>query len=239
VFGGTSDLMLPDVDPATSAYRKIANPEQFIFALNLGVNPTMLSGAPARLTTRELTGLTYMRDTLFPSYGLDEDQATVSAGAYGWYLKLRPKISHSTEPTEPEYVTTSPFLYQGVLYVSTFIPRTRQPYSDEKCEGLGDGKLYAFDPLTGKPMWKNGQALVFNDIKISGVSASVGKMFLGVKVLRNDALARLKQQTVELKDFKIHADGQYLSFGALGEPGGGVPDVVYDVPHMEYWKETF
>jgi outer membrane protein assembly factor BamB len=241
LFGGTSDLMLPDPDSLVSADRKLVNPEQFIFALNRDANPTMIGGSPVPLATSQLVALKYMKDGLYPPNpeAAGGEQVTVQSDAYGWYLKLRGKVSHGTDPTDPEYVTTAPFLYQGVLYVSTFVPRTRQPYDNEKCPELGDGKLYALDPLTGKSMWQGGQqALVFENIKISGISASMGKLFLGVKVLKGGALNQLKHIS-ELGEFQIYAEGQYIAFDALGEPPTLKPDVQYNVPHLQYWKERF
>ncbi|MDR1978547.1 MAG: hypothetical protein LBQ42_07420 [Synergistaceae bacterium] len=237
LFGGTSDLMVP-------GHRTLANEEQFIFGLNLRQNPNMGENPPSPPTpmvTADLVRLTYLSDDIFPSYQEGNVQVTVPSNAKGWVLKLRPKIIHPTEPTEAEYVTTAPFFYQGVVYVSTFVARTRQPDDDEKCPELGDGKLYAFDPLTGRGMWSGGrQALVFDNIKIAGISAIGGRMFLGIKILQGGALNALEQYE-DLAGFKTYAESTTIAIKALGDPprDEGDPNVPYNIPLLHYWKEDF
>jgi Tfp pilus tip-associated adhesin PilY1 len=201
----------------------------------------MESGTVTSLKTDDLAALKYLRltDDIFPEWGVGGEQETVASDAKGWYLQLRPKIIHPTEPTEAEYVTTSPFLYQGVLYVSTYVARTRQPDDDEKCPELGDSKLYALDPVTGKSAWASGaQALVFNNIKIAGISAADGRMFLGIKVLKSGALDVLRRHD-DLSGFRTHAEGTTIDFGAMGTGGDQEPNVPYNVPLLQYWKERF
>jgi Tfp pilus tip-associated adhesin PilY1 len=234
LFGGTSNLMVP-------GKRQLANDEQFIFGLNLRQNPNLGGASVSAMTTSDLVRLKYMKDDIFPEWtGAEEgNQETVPADAKGWRLQLRPKVIHETEPTEAEYVTTPPAIYQGVLYVSTFIARTRQPDDDEKCPELGDGKLYAFDPMTGRGMWSGGrQALVFSNIKIAGISASNGRLFLGIKVLQAGALGTLSQHS-DLEGFKTYAEGTTIALSALGVASGGEPDVPYNIPFLHYWKERF
>ncbi|MDR1875145.1 MAG: hypothetical protein LBQ90_09070 [Synergistaceae bacterium] len=234
LFGGTSDLMAP-------AHRTLTNEEQFIFGLNLTENRNLSEDVPTSLTTKDLVALKYIKPAsdVFPSYGETGGQVSVPASAKGWFLRLRPKIIHPKEPTEAEYVTTSPFLYQGVLYVSTFIARTRQPDDDEKCPELGDSKLYALDPVSGRGAWKGGaQSLVFNNIKVAGISSSNGRMFLGIKVLQSGALDQLRRQP-DLDGFRTHADGIAIDFGALGSGEEPTPPDRYDFPVLQFWKENF
>jgi outer membrane protein assembly factor BamB len=239
VFGGTSDLMAPD--SSETPERKLTNDEQFIFGLRLTDNPNM-DGTVTPIVTNDLTALKYMADGIFPPWSGAQtgDQVDLPAGAKGWHLKLRDKVVHATDPTDPEYVTTSPFLYQGVLMVSTFIPRTRHPDDAEKCPELGDGKLYALDPITGKSAWPAGkQAVVFDNIKIAGISAVDGKLLLGVKPLRPGALDALAIKG-ELSQFSVLAEGTAISLGALGTAGSGEPTgIEYDIPQLQYWKERF
>jgi type IV pilus assembly protein PilY1 len=239
LFGGTSDLMVP-------GHRTLSNGVQFIFALNLKENQNLGDSPPSppvslTLTTGNLVRLTYLSDDIFPAYQEPGSPVTAPANAKGWFLKLRPKIVHDTEPTEAEYVTTAPFFYQGAIYVSTFVARTRQPDDDEKCPELGDGKLYAFDPMTGGPIWSGGQqALVFNNIKIAGISAVGGRLFLGIKVLQGGALDGLHRHA-DLDGFKTYAEGTTIAMKAPGDPPSGVgdPSVPYDIPILHYWKERF
>ncbi|MDR1874790.1 MAG: hypothetical protein LBQ90_07260 [Synergistaceae bacterium] len=240
LFGGTADLMVPDSGAAVPE-RKLTNAEQFIFGLNLTENPNLAGNADTPLSTTSLVALKYMADSIFPAWSGAEtgDQVSVPTDAKGWRLRLRPQVIHATEPTNPEYVTTSPFLYQGVLYVSTFIARTRQPEDDEKCPELGDSKLYALDPTTGKSAWTSGQqAVVFDNIKISGISAVNGRLFLGVKVLRSGALNALNDKS-DIAGFRTHADGTTIDIGAMGDAGASAPDVPYNIPLLQYWKERF
>lgn len=233
LFGGTSDLMVPDF----SATRMLENDEQYIFGLNLN----KVIGKSPVATLADLVELKYLRASpdVVPSYGDTGSQVPVPAGSYGWTLKLRPKMTHPTEPTDAEYVTTSPFLYAGVLYVSTFIPKTRHPDDLEKCPELGDSKFYALDPLTGAGKWTDGsQAKLFSNIKISGISASRGRLFIGIKVLRSGAVDNLKNDE-DLKGLRKHGEAA-IDIGAPGYVApGSDPDVTPYLPHLQYWRESF
>jgi outer membrane protein assembly factor BamB len=232
LFGGTSDLMVPDF----SEQRVLKNDEQYIFALNLG----QVEKRTSPPTTSDLISLKYLLDPGYiPSYGVSEDQTPVPTDALGWSLKLRPKMDHDRRPTDAEYVTSAPFLSGGVLYVSTFIPRTRKPGTQEHCEALGDGRFYALDPMTGVSKWKNGQqALLFADVKIVGISASQGSLFLGVRELQKGALELLRGYE-ELKDLNVLAEGTVLQIPAIATDSA--PDVSLErvVPHLQYWREFF
>jgi type IV pilus assembly protein PilY1 len=234
LFGGTSDLMVPDF----SEQRALKNDEQYIFGLNL--SQVLKKTSPA--TTSDLVALKYLITTpnLLPSYGVTGDQNPVPSGALGWSLKLRPKIDHNTRPTDAEYVSSAPFLYGGVLYVGTFIPRTRKPGTQELCEAQGDGKLYALDPMTGAAKWRNGQqALLFSNIKIVGISASKdGSLFIGVKVLQPGALNALRGYE-DLQGFKSLVRDTVIQTRAIETEA--VSDVGLEriVPHLQYWRELF
>lgn len=231
VFGGTSDLPVPDF----STLRKFTNNQQFIFALNT-------AKAPTTATTDNLFSLKYMQTTLesVPNYGakITDGESTAPASAVGWYLRLRPKITDNSFPTDPEYVTTSPFLYGGVLYVSTFIPRTRNPNDIDKCPELGDSKIYAFDPTTGKGKWKEGQALLIKNVKISGISALNNRIFYGVKELKSGSLEQMKQYNA-FENLGIYAERTVVE----GIPAVPISDSdlsgPYNVPRLQYWREVF
>jgi outer membrane protein assembly factor BamB len=229
IFGGTSDLIVPDQNEA----RKLENPEQYIWGQDL----TRASG---NVTTSDLYPLPYVKDT--PpiggfSYGVNPE-AFVGANPAdpdykGWALKLRP----GTQETKPEYVTTSPHLYYGVLYVSTFVPK---PIPEDQsnlslCPELGDAKLYALDPFTGTGRWPGRtQALVLKDVKVSGVSSFNGKLYLGLKPLKPGAIENLPAAL----------GGKNLSenlrmIDSLNQPEVVLVTVSPDIPYIQYWKETY
>jgi hypothetical protein len=154
-------------------------------------------------------------------------------GYKGWALKLRP----GTQETKPEYVTTSPHLYYGVLYVSTFVPK---PIPEDQsnlslCPELGDAKLYALDPFTGTGRWPGKtQALVLKDVKVSGVSSFNGKLYLGLKPLKPGAIENLP----------MALGGRNLSenlrmVDSLNQPEVVLVTVSPDIPYIQYWKETY
>ncbi|MDR3264481.1 MAG: hypothetical protein LBT15_00575 [Synergistaceae bacterium] len=234
LFGGTSDLMVPDF----SDTRKLKNEEQYIFGLNLKKLETMSSVA----TTSDLVALKYLKTNpeSNPPYGESGNQASVTENDYGWRLKLRPKLSHATLPTEAEYVTSSPFLYKGALYVSTFIPRTRLPNNQEQCLELGDSRLYALDPLTGASKWADGgQAHLYRNVKIAGISASGKSLFMGIKELRPGALDGLHAYD-EVKGGKIHARNTVLEIPLpVDDAPHSTPALAPVVPHLQYWREVF
>jgi Tfp pilus tip-associated adhesin PilY1 len=231
LFGGTANLMAPDF----SETRGLHNEEQYIFGLNL--TRAMEETQPA--TTSDLVALKYLRSTpdVEPAWGETGEQNQVQPEDRGWALKLRPKLSHATDPTDAEYVTTSPFLYDGVLYVATFIPRTRHPDDQEQCRDVGDSKLYALDPLTGASLWKNGteQGLLFKDIKIVGISASGGNLFLGIKVLKPGGVQNL---SAEMWAYTLLADGTVLK-GPTAKTKVVRPTLTPEIPHLQYWRESF
>ncbi|MDR1048795.1 MAG: hypothetical protein LBL51_03485, partial [Synergistaceae bacterium] len=236
VFGGTSNLNVPDYQSG----RKLTNNQQFIFAANLTKIESDLPGA----AIDNLIPLLYLAsDDTMPSYGhRNTEQVKIPEGAYGWYLLLRPKLENPTHPTDAEYVTTSPFLYSGVLYVSTFISRSRNQNEKEMCPELGDSKLYAFNPMTGRSAWPSGkQALVLDNVKVAGLSILNGKMFFSVKVLSQGALTRLSDRLgSDVSGFAVRGDNVAFEIDALNySPGGGYSVEDPEIPHVQYWKERF
>ncbi|MDR2137164.1 MAG: hypothetical protein LBO68_02635 [Synergistaceae bacterium] len=227
IFGGTSDLMVPDYSDA----RKLENAEQYIWGHNL----TRASG---NVTTSDLYPLPYVRET--PpiggiSYGV-APEAFVGANPAdpdykGWYLKLRP----GTAETKPEYVTTAPYLYYGVLYVSTFVPKPIPADQADLalCPELGDAKLYALEPFTGTGMWPGrAQALVLKDIKISGISSFGGKLYFGLKPLKPGASENLPAPLKSISENMSNAE-------ALNQPNIVMITASPDIPYIQYWKETY
>jgi hypothetical protein len=232
IFGGTSDLMVPDYSDA----RKLENPEQYIW----GVDLTRTSGSATIPTTDDLFPLDYVQDT--PpiggiTYGVPPEAVAIpdplSPEYKGWALKLRP----ATPETKAEYVTTAPYLYYGVIYVSTFVPK---PIPEDQanlalCPELGDAKFYAFEPFTGAGMWPGRlQALVLKDIKIAGLSSYNGRLYLGLKPLRAGAVENLP---AALKGRQLAPN--LIQMQSLNQPEVTIVTVSPDIPYIQYWRETY
>ncbi|MDR1622254.1 MAG: hypothetical protein LBS00_07760 [Synergistaceae bacterium] len=256
LFCGTADITAPGQVPLTmpsgeivNQQRGIRNDEQYIFGLHMknpkaGVKtdlsyPTGSISAP--VTLGDLTSFKYLKTTpaIIPAWSgeVSEDQPPV--GPDGWKLRLRPKVNDQHQPTEAEYVTTEPFYQYGVLYVATFIPFTELPTDQERCKDIGYGKLYALDPDTGESMWQGGQAYVFKNIKIVGMSGARGNLFMGVKALRPGALDAFGQYE-ETKDFVTHAENSIVETkSAAKSKYATVPGIEPEIPHLQYWREAF
>jgi Tfp pilus tip-associated adhesin PilY1 len=229
--------------------RGIHNDEQYIFGLHLkngaaAVKTDLsypLGNTSAPVTVGDLTPLKYLKTVpaITPAWfgEVSEDQPVI--GPDGWKLRLRPKIDDPYTPTEAEYVTAEPFLDAGVLYVATFIPFAELPTDQERCRDVGFAKWYALDPETGKSMWKGGQAYVFKNIKIVGMSSARGNLFIGVKTLKAEAQAEFLKYE-ETKNYVTHADSSIIETKRAAESKSfSVPDMEPVVPHLQYWREIF
>jgi hypothetical protein len=232
VVGGTADLMLPF---QKKGVREIKNPSQYVFALNT-------HKTSGDLTAEDLFELSYVEDSIEGTYGKPQSKlfsagpiGEAPAGRAGWVLPLRPK----TVSTEAEYVTTSPYLYSGVLYVSTFVPSpVPEDMTDpELCSELGDSKLYALNPLTGQGKWEGGkQAVVLKNVKISGLSAFGKYLYVGFKPFRSGAALNLGGGALE--DYRLIGPERNIGrFRAILEKFQ--MEEAAQVPHIQYWKEEF
>jgi hypothetical protein len=242
LFGGSAPLDAPDKD-SEGKQRGILNPQNCIFAFNW----TKTSFDPELTTeTPGMERLKYAKDNspLMPPYGEDlvsGDNSFDPDVIKGWYLPLRPAQSMGAMGTMPEYVTTSPYLYYGTLYVTTFVPRVRMPNEYDICPDLGHAKIYALNPETGEGQWDDGrggkgvQAIIIKDVKITGMTAMGGRMYVGVKILKSTALDDLPSQ-VSASRF-IFPDRTMWSFGALNYSGERAPSLSTDAPYIQYWKD--
>jgi hypothetical protein len=256
LFGGTADVMAPGQTLFTAPsgekvnqQRGIRNEEQYIFGLHMK-NPaaevkTDLSYPTGNtsnpVTLDDLTSFKYLKTDppVTPAWSgeVSEDQPAV--GPNGWKLRLRPKIDDIHQPTDAEYVTAAPFYQKGVLYVSTFIPFTELPTNQERCRDIGYAKLYALDPETGESMWAGGQAYVFKNIKIVGISGARGNLFLGVKALKPGALGAFAQYK-ETKEYATHANDSIVEMSSAAKSKSSfVPNIEAEIPHLQYWREIF
>jgi type IV pilus assembly protein PilY1 len=237
VFGGSARLDAPGKD-ADENQKEIVNAQNYIFSFNL-----TKTSADAVLTIADpdMKQLKYARDvtTLLPPFGdtlVSGDNEFNSTAIKGWYLPLRPQQAVADIGTLPEYVTTSPYLYSGVLYVTTFIPRVKMTNDYDICRDLGHSKLYAFDPLRGRGEWGNGvQSVIIKDAKITGMTAMNGRMYVAIKALKPTALEELPSQ-MSTNTF-IFPDKTMFSFGALKYGEFVPPTVSVDVPYVQYWRD--
>jgi Tfp pilus tip-associated adhesin PilY1 len=237
LFGGSAPLEAPDPDPGTGLPRGILNTQNYIFAFN-----RTKTEDSSELTLGNLQPLKYENDnnSALPNYGdtlTSGDNKLDPNAINGWYLGLRPADSiinaGTTTGTRPEYVTTSPYLYYGTLYVSTFIPLVRGTDEYEVCPDLGHAKLYAINPLTGEGKWGNGkQAIVLKDIKITGVAAAGGNLYLGIQALSSTALNGLTSES----GLGVSQDGSMLILSTASMPPAETT-LSPEEPYIQYWRD--
>ncbi|MDR1731346.1 MAG: hypothetical protein LBR61_04560 [Synergistaceae bacterium] len=234
IFGGTCDLRVPDYTDT----RKMENPEQYIFGVNL-------TSAPRSTVTSDLYQRPYVKDSLpgNPPGAInpgDEPEPTLAQVQNGWALKLRP----ATDVTKAEYVTVPPFLYLGVLYVATFVPKPipEEMASRDLCPELGDAKVYALSPFTGKGLWPGRNAsdptrpaVVLEGKKLSGATAKGGNIFFSVQDTSGSGVSG------EFNDvYSQEGEKTQLAVGeGVGHIITRVITVSPDIPYLQYWKETY
>jgi hypothetical protein len=152
---------------------------------------------------------------------------------YGWVLRLRPKFGN----TEAEYVTASPFLFNQVLYVATFIPHAGTK-SEEVCANIGVGKLYALDPSTGHSLL-DVPAIVLDNIKIAGISGNPAenRLTLSIKELRPGAFRTIRDNFSNFTDL---GSGLVDVYAPAGRSGGDI-NLSFEelIPHIQYWRESY
>jgi Tfp pilus tip-associated adhesin PilY1 len=209
------------------------NPEQYIWGQNL-TNSDADTANPD-VTTADLFRLPYTISdpTIEPPYSDPGSGGSIDATGSahkGWALRLMP--AQPLHDLEAEYVTTSPFLYQGVIYVSTFVPKVRpdDQTNIDQCAEFGYGKLYAFNPFTGAGMWPGDQqSIAMRGIKISGISAHRGRLYLSFEATPGAALHSQFRQL-----------GPGVASGEALNPmeGQSTPEEE-GIPFIQYWKEVF
>ena len=243
LFGGTADLEAPDLNGGN--YRTRVNPQQFLFGLKL--EPGMTG-----LKTGNLREWTYFKDSLTPAYsGVDfseeeEKKHLVQTGDKGWYLRLRPAVTDSEDSSRgwgAEFMTTSPYLFGGSVIVTTFIPRLASTSCDI---GMGDSKLYMFDPETGKSDFdgkeygatNKGHSLTFHNVRFTGITAVGDRVYLGARQLESGAT---KGAADTLRSSGVDAsssqDGTLLSFKKKIKSNN--VKLPFELgSYIRYWRET-
>jgi hypothetical protein len=188
-----------------------------------------------------LVQFSYFSDAMLPSYGVPYDpdlrpqQIASDAHGYGWVLRLRPKINDATNPREAEYMTTAPYFYRGELYVATFIPRTRLAGQSETCPEVGDAKLYILNPITGKSRLSGKDHILLRDIKIVGISARKGFLYLGIQQQVNPNSWN-NNDDVDMVDRALLMGG---TMGRLSIPTESInpANLTPNIPYLHYWRE--
>lgn len=249
LLGGTSDLYAPGSYNDES--KKLVNKEQFIFGLN--VNNIIISGDLGRginpadaIRTGNMRYNKYYNDGIPAKYGRygedynfdDKIGYRFEQTDFGWVLRLRPKFG----VTDAEYLSADPFLMNNVLYIATFIPYCSS-ISEEACNDIGVGKLYAIDPSTGKSVMKDRQAVMLENIKIAGIAGDASKhsLVLSIKELRVGANAGLYNSGLsgisQIGDNLFELD----ALGGSPQMDGDTTPPEYDpmVPNVQYWREKF
>jgi len=243
LFGGTGDLEAPDLNGGN--YRTRVNPQQFLFGLKL--EPGMTG-----LKTGDLREWTYFKDNLTPAYSRvefseeEEEKHLVQAGDKGWYLRLRPTMTESGDSSRgwgAEFMTTSPYLFGGSLIVTTFIPKLASTSCDI---GMGDSKLYMFDPETGKSDFdgkeygatNKGHSLTFHNVRFTGITAVGDRVYLGVRQLESGAT---KAAADSLRNSGVDAnssqDGTLLNFKKKMKVSN--VKLPFELgSYIRYWRET-
>jgi Tfp pilus tip-associated adhesin PilY1 len=233
LFGGTADLMMPDSD--LDGTRKLTNEQQYIFGINLTNAPSN-----AKLGDTQMKKWIYFDDGLAPSYGepypSDKKGDQGDPGEYGWVLRLRPKMSHPSNPRDAEYVTTAPYLAGGELYIATFVPHTRTSGQGKTCPEVGDAKLYIMNPRTGRSRLTNKNHIFLKNIKITGISVSGRRIYLGIQQQVNPNSWN-EANDVDMKNKSLLAGGAVGVFEIEPEPSSDSLNITPDVPHLHYWRE--
>ena len=102
------------------------------------------------------------------------------------------ELGDSSKGWGAEFMTTSPYLFGGSVIVTTFIPRLASTSCDI---GMGDSKLYMFDPETGKSDFdgkeygatNKGHSLTFHNVRFTGITAVGDRVYLGARQLESGA----------------------------------------------------
>ena len=231
-FATTSEVMVPE-DGGIGTNRSISNPEQYV----VGVRQTSLNGIQDS-NSHGMQQLNYEADDIDGYHtNIHEDTANIGApGFIGWKMMMRPALDDAK--LGMEYVTTAPFIFEGMLFFSTFTPRVTAGDSAEVCPQLGDAKIYRMNPITGAGMWSDGRrGATIKNFKVAGMSAGNGSLNVAGaatdgEVTEDELSENIKGQTNILDD------------GAGGRPGlriglGSVPlDIPPKTPFVHYWIES-
>ena len=231
-FATTSEVMVPE-DSGTGVNRSISNPEQYV----VGVRQTSLTGNEDS-NSSGMQQLNYEADEIDGYHTTThKDVADIGASGFiGWKMMLRPTLDDAKRGME--YVTTAPFIFEGMLFFSTFTPKTTAGDNAEVCPELGDAKIYRMNPITGTGMWNDGKrGATIKNFKIAGMTAVNGR--LNVAGAATDGEVTKDELSANISDITdIYDDG------AGGRPGlgidlGDVPNrIPAKTPFVHYWIES-
>jgi Tfp pilus tip-associated adhesin PilY1 len=162
IAGGTADVPAPVVD----GEGVIKNEKQMIFSFKMGES--------LQVRDKDWKELKASSET--------NDDPTLALGAAdgksGWYIPLFDPPEPNQKKLMPEYVTTKPVLYNGILFIGTFLGQKLDvSESDKLCvtgSVTGKSRLYAIDMRTGGArLWSEGAKYIeLTGVKIAGLTLS-------------------------------------------------------------------
>ena len=202
----------------------LSNDRQYIFGFNSE------GSQDKSLIKEDLYPITPGDDSMYLG-----DATSVSLGkSAGWYIVLQ--LRNTAKKQEAEYASTPPLLYNNALLIATFIPSIED--ANDQCQIGGTSRLYIMDALTSKGLWgttTSARYVEFSGIKISGLTAAKGKIFLGIKEL-NPGFDPASVGGGILKNALKR--GGFLTFDlpeGIDATGGALPDK----QKVQYWREIF
>ena len=217
IFGGTADVKGPDL-------QVLSNDAQYIFGFNSNASPDVC------LIKEDLYPIGQSNDSEF----LGDATSTAQGKTAGWHIRLQSR--NQVKKQDAEYASTPPVLYGGSLLVSTFIPAIEDP--NDQCQVGGTARLFIMDADTSKGQWQkstNMRFVEFSGIKISGLTVSRGKVFLGIKELNPG----FDPTSVEGGILKNSVKRGGLLVFDLPEGVGTVEGTLPDKQKVQYWREIF
>ena len=150
------------------------------------------------------------------------DPGQLSSDQKGWALKLKAEDKHD----EAEFVTTSPFFYDGKLIVTSYTP---EKISQDVCivSERGIGRIYTLDVDTGRSLAK---PVSLKNVKVTGVTGVRGRILFSAEEKRSGAMKEAAEKNPELRLL-----GDNLAEMRLARDGD-LP-LRNGVPYLGYWRD--
>ena len=221
ICGGTanvSTVKIPGV--AGGKNSRIENEKQYIFGVNRP--PQGESDDDNTYIVREND------DTYAANRGKPLDRNSVAGATFvdgemkAWYIELE-----NTTETGEEYVSSTPFIYQGQLYVTTYLPKAK------------DSRMYILNPTTGKSLWKKSTAKYYQLENIHVVGAApvrvdnTPRIFLSYNGVVGNDDASLKENMGAKKVYEAEGIGIMSIDPQLSSERSFQSGVDY----LYYWKQ--
>lgn len=134
----------------------------YVFEDEAALTPDLSSlNAQLTLTHSELEDVT--------SYDYDEDNLAVFTGKSGFYFDVS---KASGTGADGEKVFSTPLIFQGLVYVTSYIPETGVPAAQNQCSpGTGSSSLYVFNVFDGRSAKTDHNDLL--DRAIEGITSTI------------------------------------------------------------------